>query len=106
MNNKRLHIIQKAALLAVLLIFAITPFVFAEQQTDTSPELQKKVEVPRITPEELMHRLRMGDKFMIVDVRPLAAFNSRHILGAHSIPLNEIETRIQEFPRDQDIVFY
>jgi rhodanese-related sulfurtransferase len=33
-------------------------------------------------------------------------FEARHILGAISVPLDEISSRLDEFPRDREIVFY
>jgi hypothetical protein len=42
----------------------------------------------------------------IVDVRPKAAFDEGHIVGAVSIPEAEVDARIAEFPKDRLIVAY
>jgi hypothetical protein len=42
----------------------------------------------------------------IVDVRPKAAYDEGHIVGAVSIPEAEVDVRIAEFPKDRLIVAY
>ena len=63
-------------------------------------------EVPRISAEELKDRLDNGEAILIVDARSTIAFEMEHITGAISVPGREVESRLDEFPRDQDIVFY
>lgn len=62
--------------------------------------------VPRISAEDLKHRLDAGEKILVVDVRSTNAYNTQHIAGALSVPLKEVESRLDEFQRDQEIVFY
>jgi rhodanese-related sulfurtransferase len=62
--------------------------------------------VPRIWPEDLKDRLDNGEAILVVDARSIADFEGQHIVGAISVPLNEVESRLDEFPRDQEIVFY
>ena len=64
------------------------------------------VEVPRIRPQELKERLDAGEKLTLVDTRARAAYESRHIPGALSIPLPEVEARIDELPRSGALAFY
>jgi len=63
-------------------------------------------EVPRIGPEELRGRLDAGEKVTVVDARDAASYAQRHIPGAHSIPLPEIEEHLDELPQSGDIIFY
>ena len=63
-------------------------------------------EVPRIWPEVLIERLDNGEKILVVDTRPLTFFEREHIVGAISVPLDEVESRLDELPRDQEIVLY
>jgi rhodanese-related sulfurtransferase len=63
-------------------------------------------EVPRISPEELKDRLDNGEAVLVVDSRSLSSFEMGHIAGAISVPDYEVESRLAEFPRDQEIVFY
>lgn len=55
--------------------------------------------------EELLERLRRGD-VVLVDVRPADEFESGHIPGARSIPIDEFERRIDELPADAEVVAY
>lgn len=42
----------------------------------------------------------------VLDVRPAEEYKAGHIVGAVSIPLKELEARLGELPRDQEIVAY
>jgi len=55
--------------------------------------------------EELTERLRRGD-VVLIDVRPADEFEAGHIPGARSIPIGELEHRIDELPADTDVVAY
>jgi len=55
--------------------------------------------------EELVERLRRGD-VVLVDVRPADEFESGHIDGARSIPIDELERRMDELPADAEVVAY
>jgi DNA-binding transcriptional ArsR family regulator len=54
---------------------------------------------------ELRRRLGDGDT-VVLDVRPAAEFESAHLPGAVSIPLEELAGRIAELPPDAEIVAY
>jgi len=43
---------------------------------------------------------------LLVDVRSLAEFADGHITGARNIPLQEIEQRLRELPKEKEIVLY
>jgi adenylyltransferase/sulfurtransferase len=62
--------------------------------------------VPRITPQELKERLDSGEAILVVDSRSPLEFEAEHIAGAISVPSSEVESRLDEFPRDQEIVLY
>jgi rhodanese-related sulfurtransferase/DNA-binding HxlR family transcriptional regulator len=62
-------------------------------------------EVEAISREELAKRLRRND-VVLVDVRPAKEFESGHIEGAVSIPVEEFEERMAELPHDSEIVAY
>lgn len=61
--------------------------------------------VKRVSIEELKQLSTRGNVF-IVDVRNQAAFDQGHIPGAKLIPVNEVVARINEFPRDKQIITY
>ena len=71
--------------------------------------MQSLFEEPeRLTPENapsLLEKVRAGD-VVLLDVRPRSEYATAHIPGARSVPLDELEARIRELPRDRDIVAY
>jgi ArsR family transcriptional regulator len=54
---------------------------------------------------ELMERLRTGD-VTVLDVRPEDEFALGHLPGAINIPLSELDARLAELDRQQDVVAY
>ena len=58
-----------------------------------------------VSREDLLARLRDG-LVTVIDVRPEDEFASGHLAGARNIPLAELEERLAELPRDQEIVAY
>jgi rhodanese-related sulfurtransferase/predicted transcriptional regulator len=62
-------------------------------------------EVDRVGREELLDRLRRDD-VVVVDVRPPEEFAAGHIEGARSIPLEELEQRLEELPQDREVIAY
>lgn len=55
--------------------------------------------------ESLLERVREGE-VTVLDVRPAEEHRAGHIPGAISIPLKELEDRLCELPKDQEIVAY
>jgi rhodanese-related sulfurtransferase/predicted transcriptional regulator len=62
-------------------------------------------DVETIDPDELRARLAR-EEVVLVDVRPAEEFEAGHIAGARSIPLGELERRLEELPRDREVVAY
>ena len=62
-------------------------------------------EVEAIGRSELQARLRRGD-VVLVDVRPEDEFDAGHIEGALSLPLEVLDERLADLPRDREIVAY
>lgn len=54
---------------------------------------------------DLLAQARSG-QVVVIDVRPSAEFEAAHLPFARSMPLNELEQRINELPQDTDIVAY
>ena len=81
--------------------------------------LERLVEVERITrlyydapsalepveADELLRRLDAGD-VTLLDVRPPDEFRAGHIPGAISMPLEELEQRLSEIPRERPVIAY
>jgi rhodanese-related sulfurtransferase len=55
--------------------------------------------------DSLLERVREGE-VTVLDVRPVEEHRAGHIPGAISIPLKELENRLSELPRGQEIVAY
>ncbi|OGF98338.1 MAG: ArsR family transcriptional regulator [Candidatus Glassbacteria bacterium RIFCSPLOWO2_12_FULL_58_11] len=55
--------------------------------------------------KKLIERVRDGS-VVVLDVRPFEEFREGHIPGAISVQLRDLEQRLSELPRDQEIVAY
>jgi rhodanese-related sulfurtransferase/DNA-binding transcriptional ArsR family regulator len=51
-------------------------------------------------------RRRLKDGGVVLDVRPGGEYRAGHIAGARSVPLAELEARLREIPKDQEVVAY
>lgn len=67
--------------------------------------LADRGQLDRVDADELVRRVADGQA-LVLDVRPAEEFESSHLPGAQSMPLDELEQRIDELPRDQQIVAY
>ena len=82
------------ALLAALARMALVPAV-ARAADDA----------PRIAADEVKRLVAKGD-VVIVDVRGKDAYDFEHAEGAISIPLQELEARMSELPKNKLIAAY
>lgn len=60
-------------------------------------------------PVELQHMMedpQYKDRFVLVDVRNREGYQKEHIPGAVSIPEDELENRLNEIPRDKEVIVY
>lgn len=77
---------------------------------DRLPEIGKLREAFVVSGDELarsdVRRLVKRGEAVLVDVRPAVEFQSGHIPGAIAIPIEELEERADELPRDKQIVAY
>lgn len=55
--------------------------------------------------DRLVQRVQSGE-VIVLDVRPAQEYSAGHIAGAISLPLDELEERLAELSRDQEIVAY
>jgi len=77
----------------------------AEVEQITRRFLEGRKGMEAVDRKVLLKRVRQG-AVTVLDVRPVEEYRSGHIPGAISIPLKEIEGRLDELPRDQEIVAY
>ncbi len=75
-----------------------------------APAQHEPVEVAQVTqmdPAALKARLDAGEKIFLLDVRnPEELVEHGQIEGAVNIPIDELEARLAEVPKDQPIVTY
>jgi membrane protein DedA with SNARE-associated domain len=87
--------------LAVGLLAAWIGWKFAQRR-----RFLKKLAVARIAPEELRRKLEAGEDLVVVDVRSALESEADSVPGALRIPLEDLETRHGEIPRDRDIILF
>jgi rhodanese-related sulfurtransferase/DNA-binding transcriptional ArsR family regulator len=58
-----------------------------------------------ITRHDLAERIRHGE-VTVIDVRPGVEFEAGHVAGARSLPISELERRLNGLPRDGELVAY
>ena len=60
--------------------------------------------VPSIDVKELNKKLVNGEQLHLLDVREPDEFQSGHIQGARLLPLGELRRRLNEVPKDSEII--
>jgi hypothetical protein len=88
-----------APALLVLLAAALLPAASRVGSAQQPP-------IELIKVEQLNALLRRGSQVQVVDVRARQEYLTRHIKGAVSIPLDTIELRAGEIPRQGLVVLY
>jgi rhodanese-related sulfurtransferase len=61
--------------------------------------------VQRIKLDETVDKLESGQA-VLIDVRSKSSYDKVHAAGAVSIPEDTIESRLDELPRDREIILY
>ena len=90
---------KRRIFLALLLACAALP---AASRAQTAAPQQQQTPADRITLEEFK-RLRDAGKVYVLDVRYQI---ETKIKGAAHVPLDQLESRMSELPRDREIVTY
>ena len=65
----------------------------------------KREHLRTITTGELLEKIKK-DEVIVLDVRPQEEYKIAHIENAISLPLKELESRLNELPDDKEIVVY
>jgi membrane protein DedA with SNARE-associated domain len=66
----------------------------------------KKLEVARITPEELWDRIEAGENLYIVDLRAALDNDLPSLPGAIRLSIENLAGNAKEIPRDREIILY
>jgi rhodanese-related sulfurtransferase len=77
----------------------------AEVDQITRRFMEGREDLEPVDRNALRERIRDG-LVTVIDVRPPEEYRAGHIPGAVSVPLRELEARLSEFPKDQEIVAY
>jgi rhodanese-related sulfurtransferase len=82
----------------------------AEKRTGEIREIarlffEERDSLEAITSEELLNRTK-NHEVIVLDVRPTEEYQNSHIPGAISIPLSELANRLDEIPRNRQVVAY
>ena len=60
--------------------------------------------LPSVSAQELNDKLKSPKRPLVLDVRQPEEFRAGHIVGSKLIPLNELGRRLNELPKDREIV--
>jgi rhodanese-related sulfurtransferase len=77
----------------------------AEIDRVTRTYLEDRESLEVVGAEELMQRLQ-DENVVILDVRPEEEYRAGHIPGALSIPVERLEARLRDIPRDLEVIAY
>ena len=94
-----------------VLVVAVVIYIAINSPTTTAPQATSSsitIPFPDVTRATLDEAKQAFDSqsAIIVDVRDTGSYAAEHISGAINIPLAEIETRINELPKDSWIITY
>jgi rhodanese-related sulfurtransferase len=74
------------------------------QALEDKPDLLRHTE--RITAQALAERLNGAEPPHVLDVRSEAEWDDKRIIGSILIPLNQLQTRVEEVPRNSNFVIH
>jgi len=102
--------VLKRALPRILLVLCVlsTASLAAGRQDNHKDDHKDDQEVPRMTVADLMARLEKHTPIVIVDSRSEGSWEGtdKQIKGSIRIPIDQIEPRMSELPKDKEIVIY
>jgi hypothetical protein len=77
-----------------------------EEYRDELKAFLQMLAIPRVTAEEVKARLDRGDALILVDVRKESVYARAHIRGAICLPVTDVESRLDQLPPANLLVFY
>ncbi|MNS76648.1 molybdopterin biosynthesis-like protein MoeZ [compost metagenome] len=90
--------------------FLASLWKISEHQLSDIPRLRQDINqhynrVRTISKEDVLKRMEKGD-LLVLDIRPREEYETAHIEGALSVPIEELDDYLQELPRDTEIAAY
>jgi hypothetical protein len=76
----------------------------AQPRFPVDPATGRAIGATEMAPD-VVKQLFDGQKAVIIDVRPVEAFEKETLPGAINIPLADLEKRLSEFSKDTTLVF-
>jgi hypothetical protein len=76
-----------------------------KSQIVADPQTGRAIGAKEIVPDELKKLVEQKAKVIIIDVRDESQFQKETIKGAIHIPLEDVEKRLKEIPKDTILVF-
>ncbi len=70
---------------------------------DGGAQLEESIEIPEVTLSDFEQKLAQGENLNVVDVRELQEFEEGHIPGAIHIALGDVEARMNELVKSDEI---
>ncbi|MFC1957739.1 rhodanese-like domain-containing protein [Chloroflexota bacterium] len=96
--------------IAVVMTIALVGSIASQGPGTSSPApstpTPSLLELPRISPGEVEAKLAAGSNIVIVDTRSKEEYERTHIVGAISIPVEEIEQRYSVLRSYDEIITY
>jgi membrane protein DedA with SNARE-associated domain len=90
----------------VLLLLAVLLLAWVSWKFIQRQRFLKKLEVARITPEELRDRMDAGESLYIVDLRNTLDNDWPPIPGAVRLAIEDLTNTSSQIPRDREIILY
>ncbi len=82
------------------------PVERTDTEEETSSATEGEAEAILISVEEVYEIITNGENYLILDVRNQDEYDEVHIEGAVLIPVDALEGRLNELPKDKPIVVY
>lgn len=77
----------------------------AEVDQVTREYFEARGAMEAVESDELLRRVKKGE-VTVLDVRPPEEYRAGHIPGAISLPVAELKARLEELPKDREVVAY
>jgi hypothetical protein len=97
--------VRPLLVLAFISVLTLGPASFAVARQDGHKDDQ---EAPRITVAELLAQLEKQTPVVVIDSRSEGSWegSDKQIKGSVRIPIDQLEARMNELPKDKEIVIY
>jgi hypothetical protein len=109
MRRKKKQALLPIILLAAVIILSIGALILADnlrQARIANPgEITNQDDIPRVTAEEAYQAMMNGEA-VLVDTRSEAVFQSQRIAGAINIPVDKVETLVNNLDPDTWYITY